>query len=162
MNLLSYKKLSLFTAGATLLFLVSGFAQSVLAQGKSSFVGDDSLSLAVGGVGKGVETFGTLVSLGTTIAVSLAFFFFFWNLFKFIRAGDADSKEEAQGKMVWSLVAIIVIVSLWGIIAFVRSVLGIGPGKANDVEVSGTVLRGSRVDDGGNFGGLGELGDVGE
>ena len=147
MNLISYKKLSLFAVGATLLFLVSGFAQSVLAQ-DSSFQGDDSLSIAVGGVGKGVETFGTLVSLGTTIAVSLAFFFFFWNLFKFIKAGDADSKEAAQGKMVWSLVAIIVIVSLWGIIAFVRSVLGIEPGSANDVEVPGTVLNKSRVNDG--------------
>ena len=148
MNLISYKKLSLFTVGAMLLFLVSGFAQSVLAQGGSSFTGDDSLSLAVGGVGKGVETFGTLVSVGTTIAVSLAFFFFFWNLFKFIRAGDADSKEEAQGKMVWALVAIIVIVSLWGIIAFVRSVLGIEPGEANDVVVPGTVLNKSRVNEG--------------
>ena len=147
MNLISYKKLSFFTVGAALLFLVSGFAQSVLAQSESSFTGDDSLSLAVGGVGKGVETFGTLVSLGTTIAVSLAFFFFFWNLFKFIKAGDADSKEEAQGKMVWSLVAIIVIVSLWGIIAFVRSVLGIEQGPSNDVEVPGTVLNRSRVNE---------------
>ena len=147
MNLISYKKLSLFTVGAALLFLVSGFAQSVLAQGNSSFEGDPSLSRAIGGIGKGAETFGTLVSLGTTIAVSLAFFFFFWNLFKFIKAGDADSKEEAQGKMVWSLVAIIVIVSLWGIIAFVRSVLGIEPGQANDVEVPATILNRSRVND---------------
>ena len=149
MNLISYKKLSLVTVGTMLLFFVSGFAQGVLAQGgSSSFTGDDSLSRAIGGVGKGVETFGTLVSLGTTIAVSLAFFFFFWNLYKFIRAGDADSKEEAQGKMVWSLVAIIIIVSLWGIIAFVRSVLGIEAGTANDVEVPGTVLNRSRVNTG--------------
>ena len=143
MNLISYKKLSLFAVGTTLLFFVSGFAQSVLAQDDPLFQGDESLSLAVGGVGKGVETFGTLVSLGTTIAVSLAFFFFFWNLFKFIRAGDADSKEEAQGKMVWSLVAIIVIVSLWGIIAFVRSVLGFdsGAGEENDVVLPTTRVK---------------------
>ena len=147
MSLISYKKLSLSAVGAALLFFVSGFTQSVLAQGESSFKGDDSLSLAIGGVGKGAETFGTLVSLGTTIAVSLAFFFFFWNLYKFIKAGDADSKEEAQGKMVWSLVAIIIIVSLWGIIAFVRSVLGIGPGEVEDVRVPGTVLNKSRVNE---------------
>ena len=147
MNLLSNKKSHLYSIGAALLFFVSGFTQSVLAQSTStsSFEGDDSLSLAVGGIGKGAETFGTLVSLGTTIAVSLAFFYFFWNLFKFIKAGDADSKEEAQGKMVWALVAVIVIVSLWGIIAFVRSVLGIEPGEVNDVGIPGTVLNKSRV-----------------
>ena len=106
-----------------------------------------TLLFAVGSVGKGAETFGTLVSLGTTIAVSLAFFFFFWNLFKFIKAADPESKESAQGKMVWSLVAIIVIVSLWGIIAFVRGVLGIDAGldDVNDVPVPGTVLNPSRV-----------------
>lgn len=136
MSLISYKKLPILTIGASLLFFVSGFAQSVLAQGETYFpLGSDRAAVAVSGVGRGVETFGTLVSLGTTIAVSLAFFFFFWNLFKFIRAADPDSKEEAQGKMVWSLVAIIVIVSLWGIISFVRSVFGFGSGVGEENDV---------------------------
>ena len=133
-----------YTFGAFVLWVFSGLISGALSQ--SSFnQGSEDLSFAIGSVGKGAETFGTLVSLGTTIAVSLAFFFFFWNLFKFIKAADADSKEAAQGKMVWSLVAIIVIVSLWGIIGFVRGVLGIGVGEANDVEVPGTVLNRSSV-----------------
>ncbi len=134
------------TVGTATLWLLSGLTNTVLAQ--SSFnQGSDNLAFAVGSVGKGAETFGTLVSLGTTIAVSLAFFFFFWNLFKFIKAADPESKESAQGKMVWSLVAIIVIVSLWGIIAFVRGVLGIDAGldEVNDVPVPGTVLNKSTV-----------------
>ena len=146
MKLLSCGAVCFYTIGAVLLSLLSSLTHSVLSQ--SSFnQGSDNLAFAVGSVGKGAETFGTLVSLGTTIAVSLAFFFFFWNLFKFIRAADPESKESAQGKMVWSLVAIIVIVSLWGIIAFVRGVLGIDAGldDVNDVPVPGTVLNPSRV-----------------
>ena len=147
MKLLSSTGAMLASAfGAVVLLFLSGLTNAVLAQ--SSFnQGSDNLAFAVGSVGKGAETFGTLVSLGTTIAVSLAFLFFFWNLAKFIRAADPESKEAAQGKMVWSLVAIIVIVSLWGIIAFVRGVLGIDAGldEVNDVPVPGTVLNQSTL-----------------
>lgn len=134
---------SLFYAvSAAALAMVSGLAYTALSQSVFN-QGSDNLSFAIGSVGRGAETFGTLVSLGTTIAVSLAFFYFFWNLYKFIRAADPESKESAQGAMVWSLVAIIVIVSLWGIIGFVRGVLGIDAGsdEVNDVEVPGTILN---------------------
>ena len=80
---------------------------------------------SIGNIGRGAESFATLVSLGTTIAFSLAFLFFFYNLYKFIKSASAESKEEAKGKLAWSLVAIIVITSLWGIIAFFRGGLGI-------------------------------------
>ena len=130
----------LYIAGSFLLFLTTSLAHISTAQ--SSFPqGSDDVSFAIGSVGKGAETFGTLVSLGTTIAVSLAFFFFFWNLYKFIKAGNPEDKEEAQGKMIWSVVALILITSLWGIIGFVRNVLGIGVGDANDVEVPGVIHR---------------------
>ena len=144
---------SLLTKKSTLFYIFSSFLLSLLtglthiSTAQSSFdQGSGNLSFVFGSFGKGAETFGTLVSLGTTIAVSLAFFFFFYNLYKFIKAGDAESKEEAQGKMVWSVVAIIVITSLWGIIGFMRGIFGIGPGEPNDIPIPGTVLRESRVE----------------
>ena len=133
-------------ASAVMLVFVSGLLHISLAQeGSSSFQGSDNLAQAVGGVGKGFEAFGVLVNLSTTIAVSAAFLYFFINLYKFIKAGG-DDKEEAKGKMIWSTVAIIIIVSLWGIIGFVRSTLGIksGADQVNNVVVPGTEFNRAR------------------
>ena len=76
--------------------------------------GSTSLSIILG-----------IVQVLTTIVVGLAFFYFFWNLAKYIREGDSDGKEEAKGKMLWSLLAIFVIASLWGLVAFIRNTVGI-------------------------------------
>ena len=156
MKIISNNTTYLYAIATAALFFISGLANSAMAQ-QSAFKGSDKLSFAIGSFGKGAETAGALVSVLTTIAVSLAFFFFFWNLFQFIRAAEADSKEKAQGMMVWSLVAIIVIVSLWGIIAFVRSIFGIEADidKSNDVTVPGTIVNKSRSGGSGGGGGGG-------
>ena len=73
-----------------------------------------------------LEIFLTLVNLLIAIVVSAAFLNFFWNLAKYIREPGPDGKDAAKGKMLWALLAIFVITSLWGIIAFARGVLGVG------------------------------------
>ena len=157
MKIISNNMTYFYATVTAVLFFISGLANSAVAQQSAFSKGSDKLSFAIGSLGKGAETGGTLVSLLTTIAVSLAFFFFFWNLFQFIRAAEADSKEAAQGKMVWSLVAIIVIVSLWGIIAFVRSIFGIDTDldKTNNVLIPTTEIQGTGTQRGGGGGGSG-------
>ena len=127
--------------------VVSAADEVVPATTSSVFGGSNKLAAAVGGIGQGAEAFAVLVNLATTIAVSLAFLYFFYNLFKYIRTGDAEGKEEAKGKMGWSLLAIIVITSLWGIIAFVRAVVGVDDGSTakTNVFVPGIDIRKSKV-----------------
>lgn len=72
---------------------------------------------------------GELVDLLLPIAVTLAVLFFFWGLAEFILAsGEESAKEEGRRKMIWGVVALFVIVSIWGIIAFLGNLLGIGQG----------------------------------
>ena len=143
-------------SAAVSLFFLSVAVSVSSAQSSFQGQGSDKLAFVGGSFGKGLEVFGTIVNLGTTIAVSLAFLFFFFNLFKFIKAGGDNEKEEAKGKMVWSTVAIIIIVSLWGIIAFVRAVFGIDSGQdaQGPVFVPGTKLQGDQyIQQGGGLGG---------
>ena len=71
----------------------------------------------------GASVFGRLLEVMVSIVVTAAFFYFFWNLVKYIR--DEEDKEAAKTRMGYSLAAIFVIVTLWGIIGFARGVLGI-------------------------------------
>ncbi|MCY4577145.1 MAG: hypothetical protein OXB96_01770 [Candidatus Kaiserbacteria bacterium] len=92
--------------------------------------------------------FAALLQTLVGIVVTAAFFYFFWNLVKYIR--DEEGKDEAKTKMGYSLGAIFVIVTLWGIIAFVRGILGINTEDAvntidiprvNFIKDDGTVIE---------------------
>ncbi len=76
-----------------------------------------------------------LVNLFTSIAVAIAFLFFFWNLGKFIlKSDDEKTKEQAVRRMGWSSLAIFFIVSIWGVIGFIGELVGIDqdPGGGSD------------------------------
>ncbi len=56
---------------------------------------------------------------------ALSLFVFFWGIAKFILAAG-DEKKLADGKqfMIWGVIAMFVMVSLWGIIAVVSRTFG--------------------------------------
>lgn len=57
---------------------------------------------------------------------SLAIAFFFWNLIKFLKSnaeGKADLKKS-KDMMIWSGVALFMMVGIWSIVAYVQSSLG--------------------------------------
>jgi len=58
---------------------------------------------------------------------ALAFLFFLWNIFRFVQSSDKTNKEEAKTRMVWGLIALFVMLSVWGIIAILSKTLGITP-----------------------------------
>ncbi len=62
---------------------------------------------------------GSLVGLLIPVAFSLAVLFFFWGLGKFIFYAGSDV-QRAEGKqiMIWGVVALFVMASIWGIINF--------------------------------------------
>lgn len=86
-----------------------------------------SLSYPIAQLFDASNLFSALLRLLVGIVVTAAFFYFFWNLVKYIR--DEEGKEEAKTKMGYSLAAIFVIVTLWGLIGFIRGVLGVGVGE---------------------------------
>ncbi len=64
------------------------------------------------------------------IAVTLAVLAFFWFLIMFIwkGSGDAAKRQEGLAGMGWSIVALFVMVSIWGLVGFIGSITGIGQG----------------------------------
>ena len=66
------------------------------------------------------------VLLFVPILLGLAVLTFFWGLVKFInQAGDEKAVEEGKGLMVWGMVAIFVMVALWGILGWLQHITGL-------------------------------------
>ena len=122
MNLIESSKTTLSLIGVGLL----GISLSVSvteAQGALDTVSDS------------VTDFGGIVNTLVVIVVSLAFLYFFWNLGQYVLRSGPEEKAAAKTNMIWAVVAMFVITSLWGLIAFIRSLVGVDAGTANNVQV---------------------------
>ena len=58
------------------------------------------------------------------IAFSLALLFFFWGVALYIRSAGSE-KEEGRNIMVWGVVALFVMSSIWGLVNFIRGEVGL-------------------------------------
>jgi len=68
------------------------------------------------------------------IALGLAFLFFIWGLAIFIlRAGDDSEREKGKKTMLWGIIALVVISSIWGIVTLIQNTLNIG-GDGTDLD----------------------------
>ncbi len=68
-----------------------------------------------------------LINAITFLLASLALLVFFWGLVKFIvNVGNQGEKAVKEGKdlMVWGLIALFLMVSVWGILRFFYADLG--------------------------------------
>lgn len=75
-----------------------------------------------------LSTVQNLLNAVIPILITLAVVYFFWGLAQYIwNAGD-DAKKEGRQRMIWGLVALFVMVSVWGIISLFGSTFNIQQG----------------------------------
>ncbi len=68
-----------------------------------------------------------ITSIIIPLIFTLAFLFFLWNVIRFMNASDSRNKEEAKERMWWGIIALFVMLSVWGIIKILSNTLGIEP-----------------------------------
>jgi hypothetical protein len=72
---------------------------------------------------------GGLINAATPIVVALALLYFFWGLATYIlSAGNDEKKSEGRNIMIWGVIALFVMVSVWGLVAIIAQLFGITPG----------------------------------
>jgi hypothetical protein len=62
-----------------------------------------------------------LIAAVIPIAFALAILFFFWGIAKFIYFADNEQKrKEGKNILIWGVIAIFILVSIWGIVALLK------------------------------------------
>ncbi len=73
------------------------------------------------------EVYNVLQTIIPTL-VALALALFLWGCVQFIMsAGDEKVRGEGKQKMMWGIVGLFVIVSVWGLVALISEITDIGP-----------------------------------
>lgn len=58
--------------------------------------------------------------------ISLAVVWFIWNVIQHTISDDEDKRSKAKEQMIWGIVGITVMMSVWGIVAILQTAFGIG------------------------------------
>ncbi len=73
---------------------------------------------------------GTLLNALIGVFIALAIVVFFWGLIKYLWGANAENASEGLKLMFWGLIAVFVMVSVWGIIALLQRSFNVGGGAA--------------------------------
>lgn len=86
-----------------------------------------AMAQQLGNVENLLKSVGRLIDVALPIVVAIGLLSFLWGLAKFIWGG-ADAKDEGKTLMIWGIVALFVMVSVWGIVRWIGVQVGIGQG----------------------------------
>jgi len=75
----------------------------------------------------------TLLDQLVVFLVALAVVWFIWNVIKYTISDDEEKKGKAKEQMIYGIVGIAVIVSIWGLVAILQSIFGVNTTGAGNV-----------------------------
>ena len=58
----------------------------------------------------------TLINRLIPFIIALTVLVFLWGVFRFVTAQDAEKRKEAKGYILWGIVGLFVMVSVWGLV----------------------------------------------
>ncbi len=71
-------------------------------------------------------TFSSLINTAIPLVLALAVLYFFWGLAQFIfNQGSEDKKSEGRDIMIYGIIALFVMVSIWGLIRMLQSTFSV-------------------------------------
>lgn len=72
-----------------------------------------------------VNFFLGLIGRAIPILVSISVIVFVWGVFWYVIAADEERKKSSKEKMIYGIIGLFVMVSVWGLVAVVRNTLGL-------------------------------------
>ena len=88
----------------------------------------------LGNVDSLVVSIGNIVNRVIPIMFAIALLGFFYGIVMYI-FGAEDNKDKAKKTMIWGVIALFVMGSVWGLVRFIGDAVGVGTGTAPPVSI---------------------------
>lgn len=93
-----------------------------------------AIALAAGGLEAVLATLARLINTATPIVFALALLAFFWGLAIYIfNSGNDEKKSEGKNIMIWGIIALFIMVSVFGIIRILQQTLGVDTSQSINI-----------------------------
>lgn len=70
----------------------------------------------------------TILNIVVPIVLGLGIIYFIYGVISYVTAKDEEKKKEARGIMIYGIIGIFVIASIWGLVALIANFTGVGQG----------------------------------
>src|SRR3972149_11719304 len=75
-----------------------------------------------------LNTIQRLLNVVIPILITLGVVYFIWGVIKYVTAKDEEAQKEARSTMIYGIIGLFVIVSIWGLVGLLGRSFGIGAG----------------------------------
>jgi len=75
----------------------------------------------------------TILNNLVILLITLAVVWFIWNVVRYTMSDDEEKKSAAKSQMIWGIIAIAVIVSIWGLVGLLQGWFGVSGNGAAQV-----------------------------
>ena len=83
-----------------------------------------------------VGTLRTFVNALIPLVIAIAVLYFFWGLVTYLRAaGDPKMQDQGKSHMIWGIIAIAVMVSIFGLVNWLQNTLGVTGGTITPPQI---------------------------
>ena len=83
-------------------------------------------SAATGGLDGVLDVFAKLINAAIPVVLALAVLYFFWGLAQFVlNSANEEKKAEGRNIMIYGIIALFVMVSVWGLIKLLQQTFGV-------------------------------------
>ena len=90
------------------------------------------------GLGKALLVISDTISYILPIIVALALLYFFWGLAKYIiNSGDEEKKSEGRNIMIWGIITLFIMVSVWGLVNLLVDTFSLSEGSLKVPDILG-------------------------
>jgi hypothetical protein len=69
------------------------------------------------------------------ILITLGVLYVAWGIISFVTKSNEEERQKAKGIILYGVIGLAAIVSLWGLVAFIQYTLGIGGGGLNSNQI---------------------------
>ena len=90
------------------------------------FLADAANASAASGLNGTLALFNNLFNNMIALFITMAIVIFFWGLIKYLWSMDQENAHEGIKIMFWGLIAIFVMVSIWGLIRLLQTTFAVG------------------------------------
>jgi len=74
-----------------------------------------------------------LLNFVVPILISLAVIYFIWGVATYVITGDEEAKKAGRDRIIFGIIGLLVIVTVWGLVRIVANTFGISQGSQNIV-----------------------------
>ena len=111
-------------------FIIASFVLPVFAIAAAPGVVDSSYLTSI------VVQLKTLINLALPVIIAAAVVYFVYGIARFVVAGDEAAKEAAKDKIIYGIIGLVVMVSVWGLVNIVVRTLGLDTNTAIPTSVN--------------------------